>query len=293
MAQTGRRTTVHNGQLPREFRSRDTSGFHLTPDPRLAALIHDIGQPCWAFGPTAAALHRFDGFDLKPPFHVVTPRDRNVRRLGHVVHTAFDLPRIDRSLAFDLPVTSPARTLIDLAKSHGAERLTTALDGALRDGLISEDFLLRRICALRASGRYGIPNLLAVIEGSEISRGAHSWLEREFLRLMSVAGLPRPLPQQVLSRRGDTLIRVDFRFAGTPVVVEVLGYRWHRTRTQMIVDAQRYNRLILDGFVPLQFTFDAVVSDSDTVVRTVLEALADPVHSVHQRLRERANPQSR
>lgn len=81
--------------------------------------------------------------------------------------------------------------------------MTAALDGALRDGLVSEGFLHGRISALRGRGRYGVPALLEVIEGGEITRGAHSWLERETLRLIGAAGLPLPLAQQVLERRGE------------------------------------------------------------------------------------------
>ena len=107
--------------------------------------------------------------------------------------------------------------MIDLARFVGAGELTTALDAALRDGLTSEDLLHRRIASLRSSGRYGIPLLLAVIEGSEITRGGHSWLERRFLELCASANLPRPLTQQVLSRAQDRLVRVDCRFPGSAV----------------------------------------------------------------------------
>ncbi len=58
-----------------------------------------------------------------------------------------------------------------------------------------------------------------MIEGVEITRGAHSWLEREVLRLLDAAGVSRPTPQQVLGRRGDRLIRVVER----PDYVLVLG----------------------------------------------------------------------
>lgn len=151
--------------------------------------------------------------------------------------------------------------------------LTAALDGALRDGLISEEFLHGRINALRGKGRYGIPTLLEVIEGIEITRGAHSWLEREVLRMLDAAGVPLPMPQQVLGRRGDRLIRVDFRFPGTPLVVEALGYRWHRTGAQMRIDAERMNRLTMDGSVVLQFTYSHVVERPDYVVQGIVEAL--------------------
>jgi hypothetical protein len=270
MASAGRRTTVADGQLTRELHRRDLSGVHLAA---LAALLHDVGAPVWASGPTAAALHGFDGFVLRPPFHVVLPRGRNVRRIGHVVHTTESIELIDRSHVEGLPVLAATRTLIDISGMVTAARLTAALDSALRDGLASEAFLHRRIAELRTSGRYGIPRLLEVIEGSEIGRGAHSWLEREFLRLIAAAGLPPPRSQQVLGRRGSSLIRVDFRFEGTPVVVETLGYRWHRTGAQMRIDAERMNRLQLDGFIVLQFTYDDVVRHGAAVVALVAEAL--------------------
>lgn len=269
-----RRQAVINGQLTTEFRSRDQSGFQVDQHLALAALIADIGQPCWLSGPTSAAFHPFDGFRLFPPYHLVTTRERNVRRLGVVIHTSEQLDPIDRETVCGFPVTAPARTLIDLSAIAPRAVLTAALDGALRDGLISEDFLHKRINALRGKGRHGIPNLLDVIEGVEITRGAHSWLERELIRLLETANVPSPTTQEVLGRRGDRLIRVDFRFPGTPLVVEALGYRWHRTGAQMRIDSERMNRLTMDGYLVLQFTYSHVVERPDYVVGSIVEALA-------------------
>jgi very-short-patch-repair endonuclease len=172
-----------------------------------------------------------------------------------------------------LPVTSPARTLIDLAPITPPGPMTAALDGAIRDGLISERYLHGRIADLRGKGRHGVPALLRVIEGTEITRGAHSWLERELLRLVSGAALPMPLTQQVLGRRGDRLIRVDFRWPGTRLVVEVMGYRWH-TAAQQKDDLERANRLTLDGYLVVQLTYRHVVEDPSYVVARIAEALA-------------------
>jgi len=240
---------------------------------RLSKLVADVGPLCWAADQTAAALHQFDGYRLEPPFHLVTLRSRRTTRPGHVVHTTIDLPLIDRTVVAGIPVTSPTRTIIDLATHLDAAALTTAVDSALRDGLTSEDFLHRRMVALRGKGRYGIPRLLAVVAGSEIIRGGHSWLEREFLRLVAQAGLPAPITQQVLARRGTRLVRVDCRFADTPVVVELLGYRFHRSPQQMRVDAERANQLLLAGFLPFQFTYLQVLEEPAMVIATVASAL--------------------
>ena len=263
-----RRTAHAAGITDRRLRSRVRSGtleqtgkhtFRLfgTPDTPigvLRSLLTDLAADAVACGPTAAALHGFDGFELSPPFDVLIPRNRNMRRLGHRVHTTKDLDLIDRSVAQDCPTTSPARTLIDLARAADDATLTHALDSGLRDGLFTEASLHRRIVALRRSGRVGIPRLLGIIEGQEITAGAHSWLEREFLRIVHAAGLARPLTQQVLSVANDRLVRVDFQFPGSPIVVEVLGYRHHRSAAQMQRDAERQNALLRDGYLPHSFT---------------------------------------
>ena len=124
------------------------------------------------------------------------------------------MPLLDAARIGKLPLTSATRTIIDLARSESDDRLTTALDSALRDGLTSEEFL-----------------------------------------------------------QGRT-VRVDCRFVDVPLVVELLGYRWHRTKAQMERDAQRTNALQLAGFAVLQFTYERIALYPSTVVNEVAEALA-------------------
>lgn len=145
----------------------------------LLALMLDIGGEVWASGPTAAALHGFDGYRLKPPFDVTIARGRDVKRVGHRIHTSASLDLIDRAVVDGIAVLSGARTLIDLARTESRELLTEAFDSGLRDGKFNEALVHRRIVTLRSQGRFGIPRLLEAIEGAEVIRGGHSWLERE------------------------------------------------------------------------------------------------------------------
>lgn len=276
------------GMTNAQLRSRVSSGslvqvgtdtFRLPGAPtgvraELMALMIDVGGDVFASGPTAAALHGFDGYRLRPPFDVTIRRGRDVKRVGHRIHTTACLDRIDRAVVDGIPVLSGARTLIDLARTESRERLTVAFDSGLRDGRFNESLVHRRIVALRSRGRFGIPRLLEAIEGAEVVRGGHSWLEREFLRLVASSGLPVPNTQQVLSRAGDRLVRVDFHFVGTPVVVEVLGYRWHRTKEQLRRDTERTNALLADGFRPYQFSYEHVAERPSEVVTTLRTALA-------------------
>lgn len=269
------RSRVQSGFLvqtgPNTFR---VAGSPITKEAELRHVVLDIGEPSWVSGPTAAALHGFDGFSLRRPYHVILPRNRFVTRPGVRTHRSDTIDPIDRTHIGDLPVLSATRTMIDISSFSTSAQLAAALDSGIRDGLLSEDLLHRRVVALRSQGRYGLPLLAEVIAGFEVTRGGHSWLEREYLQLVESAGLPRPELQQVLSRAGDRLVRVDCRFPGTQIVVELLGYRFHRSRREMTRDAARANALLADGFQPYQFTYEHIVTDRDYVIATTAGALA-------------------
>lgn len=174
------------GVTPELLRSRIQSGTlerigsHVVRSPfatttavgDLCAFVLDCGPDAVASGPSAGALHGFDGISLRPPFHVTVPRGRNVQRIRHFVHTSTELPRRDRCTLHGIPTMSATRALIDLARFVRPETLTGALDSAIRDRLTTEDVLHHRINELRSSGRYGIPTLLDVIAGAEVTLDA-------------------------------------------------------------------------------------------------------------------------
>ncbi|MEM9041770.1 MAG: DUF559 domain-containing protein, partial [Actinomycetota bacterium] len=204
---------------------------------------------------------------------VAIGRGRHVNRIGHRIHTVTRLPDADRTTVSGIPVTGVERTLVDVARDTRPDRVTAAVDGALRDLLTTEDSLHRRVAVLRGPGRAGVGAVVRALEGLEITQGGHSWLEREFLRIVADAGLPRPVTQAELARAGDHLVRVDAVFPGTRVVVEVLGYRYHRTASQMARDAQRTNALLAQGYEPYQFTYRQVVDAPHEVIATLRSAL--------------------
>lgn len=269
------RSRVQSGFLvqtgPNAFR---VAGAPHTKEAELWQLVLDIGEPVWISGPTAAALHGFDGFTLTRPYHVMVPRDRFVTRSGVKTHRSNVIEPIDRTHVGGLPVLSPTRTIIDVAAFATSSQLAAALDSGIRDGRLSEDLLHRRVMALRKQGRYGLPLLAEVIAGYEVTRGGHSWLEREYLRLIASAGLPLPDMQQILAKAGDRLVRVDCRFPGTRVVVELLGYRYHRSKADMTRDAARANALLAKGLLPYQFSYEHMVTQHAYVIDTTATALA-------------------
>ena len=52
-----------------------------------------------------------------------------------------------------------------------------------------------------------------------------------------------------------------------------MGYRFHRTKQQMQRDAERLNALVLDGFLPLQITYEDIVERPAHITSTVTRAI--------------------
>lgn len=261
------RGRVRSGHLeqagPNTFR---VAGVPTTPRSRLAQLALDIGPPVVTAGPTAAALHELNGFELGAPYHLLVPAHRSVQRLGAVVHRTGRFDSIDRCEVDGFATTSLVRTVVDLARWCAPEQIRGVLEQTIADGRLSESELFQRIASLRSQGRYGIPMLLSVLEHREFTRGGDSWLEREYLRLLTRAGIPRPETQVVLTRAADRIVRVDCFFPDSNLVVELMGYRFHRTRSQLNRDAQRHNALMASGRRVLQFTYDQVTNEPDATV---------------------------
>ena len=249
--------------------SRDS---RRTGDARLRAALADAGPDALVSHRAAAALHGFEGF-APGPVEVLAPRSARNRMVDGVLHTSGPVARIDRCEVDDLPTTSVARTIVDLAASCSRRELERAVDSGVRDGGTSVAFLARRLGLLRGRGRAGVVLLDRVLPDS----GGTNALERRFLALCRSAGVERPTCQVVHARGGKTLARVDFDFRPSPVVVEVEGQVAHASPAQRQRDAQRRRELNHLGRVVVSFTYEDVIRRPAVVVADLRRALTDSV----------------
>ena len=111
------------------------------------------------------------------------------------LHRTDRMDPIDQCEIDGIRATSAVRTLVELARVVGPDELAVCLDSALRDGLVSEDLVHRRVAALRASGRHGLPALLDVLVGNETTRGGQSWLDASTSGFSPVPACPAPRPR--------------------------------------------------------------------------------------------------
>lgn len=145
-----------------------------------------------------------------------------------------------------IPVTSPVRTLLDLATRLPARPLEAAINEADGLDLVAEDALLGALENRR--GQPGVKPLRALLARGTF-RLTDSELERRFLPIAARAGLPVPLTQERVNG-----YRVDFYFPTLGLVVEADGLRYHRTAAQQRRDAQRDQAHAAAGIERLRFT---------------------------------------
>lgn len=252
------------------------AGTPVTPEARIMAACLDLDGV--ASHRTAAWLHGLEGFGCLGPIEVSVRKGRSATE-SHLarVHTSTNLVSDDIVTVRGVPATSVARTLFGLAALVSAEvpraRLVGALEAAVRDGRASDSWLWWRLESLRCRGRNGVSVFESVLAERASLGPTESWLERQTLRILCEAGLPRPRLQRVIRRSGRFAARVDFLYEAAGVVLEVKG-KWHATPGRIAADEARVNELQLLGFRVLQFGHDSVVRRPSVVTGSVAQALA-------------------
>ncbi len=181
---------------------------------------------------------------------------RNLRCEGATVHHTRLLEPRDVASVECFRVASMGRTLLDLAATEPTDLAQKALDETMRCRWTNCERLEQLV--KRNEGHPGVPLLRARLHSYVGGDGpTESELETKVLALITAAGLPAPKKQHVI-RAGRRLRRVDFRFAGTPVVIEADGYAWHASLAAFEHDRERRNALTLRGFQVLQWTWRAI-----------------------------------
>jgi very-short-patch-repair endonuclease len=170
-----------------------------------------------------------------------------------------------------IPVTSAARTLVDLAPMLTAAQLGSALGEAERRGLLDPQAVQAALARVRGRHGHGHARLTDALR-AHAHAGAvllRSPLEERFLDLVLAAGLPRPQLNAPVAGR-----EVDAVWEAQRVVVELDGWAHHSGRQAAVRDREKTNRLQLAGFVVLRFLHGDLVARPAHVASAIRGALA-------------------
>jgi very-short-patch-repair endonuclease len=221
-----------------------------------AVLSHRAAAALWGLRPSKSRL-----IDVTVP-----TRSGRQRRRGIVVHRSA-LPSAEVTRRRGIPVTTLARTLLDLAEVVTRRALERATDEAERLDLLDLDALDAVIG--RNPGRVGAARLRKLREshlvGSTITK---SELEELFLELCRSHSLPSPAVNQ---RVGPYV--VDFLWEEQRLIVETDGRATHGTRAAFERDRARDAHLTAAGYRVVRFTYRQVAHEPDTVARLLSSLL--------------------
>ena len=259
---SGRLLAVHPGvaRLP---------GAADTPEQRIAAAV-------LAASPAGIASHRSATYlwgiprPATDPVDVIAPRRPALRHLSAVrYHRPTDHLHLIPQRRAGIPCTNILRTMCDLG-AVDRHAVSGAVGHALTLGLATLPALEATLIAHSRQGRSGVTALRAAIDDWSIdSRPADSVLEPAMRRLVSRHRLP-PVEFHPIIEGSE----VDFRFVGTPVIVECDGWTFHGLRRdQFERDRARDAMLIAAGWIILRFTYRAITGTPGSVARRISATL--------------------
>ena len=157
-------------------------------------------------------------------------------RPGIAVRRIKDLPATDIRWRNGIPVTAPARTILDLAASMDELELEAVLSLAFGKRLVRkpqlEDVMTRNPYAK------GIARVRSLLEQPESLHDTRSRYERKLLKLLNQAELPLPITNTWVA--GEF---VDGVWPELKLVFEFDGWKYHRGRNKFETDRLRDQHL--------------------------------------------------
>jgi hypothetical protein len=198
------------------------------------------------------------------PCEVTTPGRRRPARLR--VHQCTTLTRSDRGRHFGIPVTTPARTLLDMAPRLDDKQLALAVSEARHKRILYPAELAEMIAR---NPRHPGAKRLRKLLGKGILR---SGLEFDFVAFCERYGLPEPeTNEKVVGHVVDALFRPQ------RVVVEIDSIEYHFTREAFETDRDRDADLVAAGYAIVRITEDRLQERADHEaerLRDILEGRA-------------------
>ena len=199
----------------------------------------------------------------RPPApEVIAPTERRVK--GVTIRRCRNMHPREVTIWRGIPVTTVARTLVDLAALLSPDELARAChEAGIRHHTTPDEVDL---VAARRSNAPGVRNLRQVLHGD--IPVTLSKLEAGFLTLLRRNGLALPETNRVAGGR-----RVDCRWPERRLTVELDGYRYHRSRHAWEQDRRREREARARGDEFRRYTYGDVLEDP-ALMLAELRALA-------------------
>ena len=221
-----------------------------------AVVSHISAAALWALLPSSGRAI---------PIDIILPLgDR--RRPGIRIHRVRGLRPEEVATRDGIPITTPARTLLDLAATAVLRDLERALVEPLGRRLTTCEKLGDLL--LRHSAHAGTARLRSLLGTGELAL-TRSEAEKRFLGLMKAGGIRRP---QINAKIDG--IEVDAVWRRERVVVEIDGKAFHSTGGRIATDTRRDLALAAAGYRVIRIPSGRIANGAEMVLVQVAQALA-------------------
>ncbi len=218
-----------------------------------ALLSHDAAAALWGLRPPQ-----------KGPIDVTVAGRETRNRTGIRTHTVRLHPR-DATRKHGIPVTSPARTLLDLAATLPPRDLNRTVEQAQVQRQVSLHSLNEQF--QRYPQHRGTAALnKAIRTDPKLTR---SKLERLMLELVRAARLPMPSTNTKVCDW-----EVDLVWHARHLIVEVDSYAFHSSRAAFERDRRKDQELQAEGWRVIRFTWRQITDEPEAVIAVLAVALA-------------------
>ncbi len=199
--------------------------------------------------------------------HVTVGHNGRTRRAGIRLHRVRSIDPVDCTVLEGIPITTPIRTILDLAPTIETRLLEQVTARLAREGLLDLEQLANRLGTRRRA--QGGPALRAVLERPGGPALTRSEAEAVFLALIRKAALPAP---QVNARVG--MYELDFFWREARLAVEIDGYRHHSSRPRFEGDRRKDAWLRARGLSVIRLSWRQITDEAMATAVQVGQALA-------------------
>jgi very-short-patch-repair endonuclease len=257
---------VKSGRLRRYFRGVYLVGPIAPPFARETAAVIACGVGAALSHRSAAELWGLlRAQPADEPVDVTVPGRRPGGQRGIRVHWVAGFDAGETTRARGIAVTTPARTLLDLAPQVSGRELEQAVAQATKRNLVTRRKLVDVLA--RYPRRPGARALRVLLMSSEEPVFARSEAEERFLGLVRRAQLPPPEVNVALHG-----YEVDFLWRDDRVAVEIDGFAFHGDRDSFEADRRRDADLAARGIQVIRINWRQIADEPEaTLVRLARE----------------------
>ena len=248
--------------------------YSLVPWPALPDLAHELAAVL-ACGDAALLSHHTAAaaWGLRPSLNgdvdvTVIGADCGRKRDGIRLHRINGLDPRDIRRYQGIPITSPARALLEIAPDVTDRQLERALDEALIKRLITHAAINAVIAAYPRAR--GVARLRAIADPGRPTTQTRSGGEEALLALIRKANLPTP---EVNAKVGN--YTADFLWRKQKVIVELDGYDYHRGRAAFERDHQRDAEHQRMAHLVIRITGRQLAHQHEAILVRIATALAE------------------